>query len=94
MSTKVTHLLYIVDLKIFAASATKLERVMGMVKAEMECVGFIDGARKSAPLRMLRGTLDLDAGSMKIDDLKPISSLKENSHLQTPRSVGNQQASR
>ena len=56
----------------------------------------LDGARKSAPLRMSREVLltDLDAGSMKIDDLKPISSLKENSHLQTPRSVGNQQASR
>lgn len=78
---KVIYLFYIVDLKIFVVLVIKLERVMGMVKVEMECVGFIDGVRKSVLLCMLRGIFDLDVGSMKIDDLKLISSFKENSYL-------------
>ena len=38
ISQKVTHLLYIDDLKAFAASDSKLERVLRVVKEGMECI--------------------------------------------------------
>ena len=38
INSKVTGLLYIDDLKIFAASESKLERVIMMIKSSMEDV--------------------------------------------------------
>ena len=75
ISLKGTHLLYIADLKIFAASAAKLERVMSMVKQGMDCVGLNE--KKCAAAHVRRGILDPDAGNVEIDNLKPISNLSE-----------------
>ena len=70
MILKVTHRLYIDDLKIFAASAAKLERVMSMVKQGMECVGLSWSEKKSAVAHVRRGVVDPDAGNIEIDNRK------------------------
>ena len=44
----------------------------------MECVGLRWKGKKCAVAHVKKGTLELDAGSIKIDELKPFSNLKEN----------------
>ena len=41
ISTKITHLLYIDDMKLFAASENKLKRVMTVTKNGMEGTSFM-----------------------------------------------------
>lgn len=55
INSKVTGLLYIDDLKIFAASESKLERVMKMVKSSMEDVGLQWNLKKCAVAHVKRG---------------------------------------
>ena len=40
ISLEITDLLYIDDLKVIAASESRLRRVLRSVKDDMECVGF------------------------------------------------------
>ncbi|PFX28822.1 Retrovirus-related Pol polyprotein from type-1 retrotransposable element R2 [Stylophora pistillata] len=55
INSKVTGLLYIDDIKIFAASESKLERVMKMVKSSMEDVGLQWNLKKCAVAHVKRG---------------------------------------
>lgn len=55
INSKVTGLLYIDDIKIFAASKSKLERVMKMVKSSMEDVGLQWNLKKCAVAHVKRG---------------------------------------
>ena len=79
VSQKVTHLLYIDGLKAYAASDSKLERVLRLVKDGMECIGLKWNENKCAVAHVRRGRMDDSTGSMNIDDLKPIRSLGEDS---------------
>ena len=54
ISFKVTDLLYIDDLKIFAASERKLNWVMNMVKTTMEHVGLAWNSKKCAVVHVRR----------------------------------------
>ena len=74
---KVTHLLYIDKLKIFASSATKLERVTTTVTYGMECIGLRWNEKKCTIPNVKRGSLDSDEGGLKIDNLNRISNLRE-----------------
>lgn len=58
MLMKVIYLFYIVDLKIFVVLVIKLERVMGMVKVEMECVWFRWSEKKCVVVYVKRGIFD------------------------------------
>ena len=40
MGAKITDLLYVDDLKVYAASEGKLDRVLGEIRVAMEDVGF------------------------------------------------------
>ena len=55
INSKVTGLLYIDDLKIFAASESKLELVMKMVMSSMEDVGLQWNPKKCAVAYVKRG---------------------------------------
>ena len=46
ISLKITDLLYIDDLKVFAASESELQRVLRSVKDDMECVGLTWNEKK------------------------------------------------
>ena len=48
ISLKITDLLYIEDLKVFAALESKLRRVLRSVKDDMECVGLKWDEKKRA----------------------------------------------
>ena len=55
ISVKVTDLLYICDLKIFASSERKLNRVMESTKSAMENVGLQWNPKKCAVVHVQRG---------------------------------------
>ena len=55
ISTKITHLLYIDDMKLFAASENKLKRVMTVAKNGMESIGLKWNAKKCAVIPVKRG---------------------------------------
>ena len=72
ISTKITHLLYIDDMKLFAASENKLKRVMTVAKNGMESTGLKWNDKKSTVIQLKRGHVQQGSGDMKIADLKPI----------------------
>ena len=55
MSLKITDLLYIEDLKVFAASESTLRRVLRSVKDDMECVGLKWNEKRCAVEHVKRG---------------------------------------
>ena len=77
ISLKITDLLYIDDLKVFAASESKLRRVLRSVKDDMECVGLKWNEKKCTVAHVNRGCLIHGAENLKIDDAKVISRLEE-----------------
>ena len=77
ISTKITHLLYIEDIKLFAASEDKVKRVMTVAKNGMESTGLKWNKKKCAVINVKRGQVEQGSGNMKIADLKPIKSLDQ-----------------
>ena len=75
ISTKITHLLYIDDMKLFAASENKLKRVMTVAKNGMESNGLKWNEKKCAVIYVKRGQVEQGRGDMKIADLKPNKSM-------------------
>ena len=76
-SLKITDLLYIDDLKVFAASESKLQRVVRSVKDDMECVGLKSNEKKCTIAHVNRGCLIQGAEDLKIDDATAISICKK-----------------
>jgi len=75
VGSKVTDLLYTDDLKVFAASQTKFERVLKMTKGAMEDIGLQWNPKKCSVLNARRGVpVDVPEGfkpgEMVIDSLK------------------------
>ena len=77
-SAKVTDLLYIDDLKIFASSESKLNRVMESTKSTMEDVGLQWNPKKCAVVHVQRGvhTHTHDALGLRVESIC-ISNLEE-----------------
>ena len=75
ISTKITYLLYIDDMKLFAASENKLNRDMTVAKNGMEITGLKWNEKKCAVIHVKRGQVEQGSGDMKIADLTPIKSL-------------------
>ena len=73
--TEITHLPYIDDMKLFAASENKLKRVMTVAKSGMENAALKWNEKKCAVIHMKRGQVKQGSGDMKRADLKPIKSL-------------------
>ena len=76
ISAKITNLLYIDDLKVYAASEGKLGRVMVGVRNEMEDIGLHWNERKCATVHVKRGQLE-DSGEMRMGEASQINSLKD-----------------
>ena len=77
VDTKVTDLLYIDDLKIFAASAARLSCVMKSVKAAMEDVGLQWNPNECAVVHFKREIHVTDGTGLKVDGNPKISSLED-----------------
>ena len=78
ISCKVTHLLYIDDLKLYASSESNLERVTKTVKGGMDCIGLKWNEKKCAVVHVKRGCVK-QMENMEIDELKSIKSCGEES---------------
>ena len=76
ISAKITDLLYIDDLKIYAASEAKLEWIMKGVKNAMEDVGLQWNERKCAVVHVRRGRLQ-ESEENRIVAGEAIASLRE-----------------
>ena len=76
ISAKITNLLYIDDLKVYAASEGKLERVMVEVRNAMEDIGLHWNERKCATAHVKPGRLE-DSGEMRMGEASQINSLKD-----------------
>ena len=77
LSGKITHLLYIDDMKIYAASKDKLERVMKTVKEAMGDVGLEWNEKKCSTAHVRRGSLDSSLGGTVIGERQVIENLKK-----------------
>ena len=77
INVKVTDRLYIDDLKISAASESKLSRVMKMVKAAMGDVGLEWNPKKCAVVHVSRGMPLSDDAGVRLDEAARIPSLED-----------------
>ena len=77
---KITHLLYIDDLKMYAASEEKLTRVAKKVKCCMRDIGLHWNERKCSVAHVKRGNLKWDSESMCVGEEEVIECLKQGSH--------------
>ena len=77
ISFKVTDLLYIDALKIFAASESKLNQVMNMVKTTMEDAGLAWNPKKCAVVHVRRGVHVSGNSEMILDETARIPSLED-----------------
>ena len=77
ISTKITHLLYIDDMKLFAAFENKLKRVMTVAKNGMGSTGLKWNEKKCAVIHVKRGQVEQGSVDIKIADLKPIKCLDQ-----------------
>ena len=76
IDTKVTHLLYIDDLKAFASSEAKLNRVLRSASSAMQNIGLHWNPKKCNVLHVKRGSQVQDAVGMKLDQSSVVESLK------------------
>ena len=77
ISAKITDLLYIDDLKVFAASAMKMTRVLKATKESTKCMGIQWNEKKCAVTHMKKGALDQTTSNMKLDESAAIARLKD-----------------
>ena len=68
---KITHLLYVDDMKVFAASQSKLDRVLKVTKTAMEDIGLIWNKKKCSIAHITKGVLDTNH-----NDRQSITNLK------------------
>ena len=83
IGSKITDLLYIDDLKIFAASQTKLATVMKSTQTAMKDMGLRWNPKKCSVLHVKRGVQQEDNDSIKLDESVVIQSLKQQSHYKS-----------
>ena len=77
IDTKVTDLLYVDGLKIFAASESRLSCEMKSVRVVMEDVGLQWNPKKCAVVHFKRGTNVADSAGLKVDENAEIWSLED-----------------
>ena len=80
IGSEITDLLHIDDLKIFAASQTKLATVMKPTETAMKDTGLRGNLKKCSVLHVKRGVQQEDNDSIKLDESFVIQSLKQQSH--------------
>ncbi|XP_068737747.1 uncharacterized protein [Montipora capricornis] len=76
---KITHLLYIDDLKVFSSSQTKLNTVLRSTCAAMNDIELQWNPKKCNTIHVKRGVLVHDAAGLKLDQTSVVQSIKEGS---------------
>ena len=79
INTKITNLLFVDDLKFYAASEVKLKVVLREVQAAMGDIGLLWNERKWAVVNVKRGCLQELGPGLKIGEQQLIKSLTEDS---------------
>ena len=77
IGVKVTDLLYIDDLKVFAASESKLNRVLKETRGAMQDIGLHWNQKKCSVVHVKRGAQVLDESGMRMDETTTITALGE-----------------
>ena len=77
ISTKITDLLYIDDLKVFAASESRLDRVLTTTQAAMRDIGLESNPKKCSIINVRRGKQVCEGSKAKLDHSTEIASLNE-----------------
>ena len=80
IGVKVTDLLYIDDLKVFAASESKLNRVLKETRGAIQDIGLHWNQKNCSVVHVKRGALVFDESGMKMDETTNIKSLWEGKH--------------
>ena len=75
INTKITDLLYVHDLKVYAASEAKLKGVLREVQAAMGDIGLLWNERKCAVVNVKRGCLQELGPGLKIGEQQLIQRL-------------------
>ena len=78
IGAKITDLLYVDDLKVYAVSEGKLERVLRGTRVALEDVGLQWNERKCAVVHVKRGCLE-ESSDMRCGEQELVKSLKEDS---------------
>ena len=79
INTKITDLLYVDDLKVYAASEAKLKVVLREVQKAMGDIGLLRNERKCAVVNVKRGCLQELSQGLRIGKQQLIQSLTEDS---------------
>ena len=80
IEVKVTDLLYIDDLKVFAASESKLNRVLNETRGAEQDIGLHWNQKKCSVVHVKRGAQVLDESGMRMDETTTITALGEGKH--------------
>ena len=80
IEVKVTDLLYIDDLKVFAASESKLNRVLKETRGAIQDIGLHWNQKYCSVVHVKRGAQVLDESGMKMDETTTIKSLGKGKH--------------
>ena len=75
---RVTHLLYIDDLKVFASIGSKMNTVLRLAVGAMKDLGLHVNSKKCSTVSFKRGTQVCDADDVKVDESTVLKNLKEN----------------
>ena len=79
MGMKITHLLYIDDLKVFSTSQTKFNTVLRSTCAAMNDIGLQWNSKECNTIHVKGGVLENDAAGLKLDQTSVVQSVKEGS---------------
>ena len=80
IGVKVTYLPYFDDLKVFAASESKLNRVLKETRGAMQDIGLHCNQKKCSVAHVKRGAQVLDESGMRMDWTTTITALGEGKH--------------
>ena len=79
LETKVTHLLYVDNLKVFAASEAKLNTVLRATSTAMQDIGLQWNPKKCNVIHVRRGKQVEDAADLKLDEATMVKNLEAGS---------------
>ena len=85
IEVKVTDLLYIDDLKVFAAFEGKLNRVLKETRGAMQDISPHWNQKKCSVVHVKRGAQVLDESGMRMDETTTIMALGEGKHYELLR---------
>ena len=91
IEVKVTDILYIDDVEVFASSERKLNRVLKETRGAMQDVGLHWNKKKCSVVQVKTGAQVLDEPGMRMDEKTTITALGEGKHYKFLRVLENVQ---